>query len=152
MTLESDLRWLQRLPMLRGIEPAKLKLIALVAERVEFEPGDILYHRGDQPDGVFIMLGGRLSVVGEGDVVLWTLEGASMVGQVGVLSGHARGVTMRVEEHMCALKLSADDFNMLIHDVPAFAVAVMRELALQLEATSQDKAARFRHRTSKAEV
>lgn len=149
MTLETDLRCLQRLPMLKGIEPAKLKLVALVAERVEFAPGDVIYRQGDAPDAVFIMLGGKLSVVAEGgggETVIWRFEGAVMLGQVGILSGHPRVVTIRADEPVCALKLSADDFNMLIQDVPAFAVAVMRELALQLEASSRGHVERFRYR------
>lgn len=155
MTLENDLRAVQRLPMLKEIEPAKLKLIALVAERVEFEAGDYFYRQGDSADAVYITLNGRLSVVvkdedeGEGEKVLWSLDGPTMLGQVGILSGHPRGVSIRVEQPVCALKLSPDDFNMLIHDVPAFAIAVMRELALQLEASS-DRAARFRPRSAKA--
>jgi CRP-like cAMP-binding protein len=153
MTIENDLRCLQRLPMLKCIEPAKLKLLALVGERLELEKGDYVYRRGDPPDSAYITLGGRLSVVVEEDgveKVLWTLDGATMLGQVGILSGHPRGVSVVVEEPTEALKLSADDFNMLVHDVPSFALAVMRELALQLEASTRDKAARFKPRTGKA--
>jgi CRP-like cAMP-binding protein len=154
MTLDSDLRCLQRLPMLKEIEPKKLKLIALVAERVEFAAGEYLYRTGDPPDSVFIILSGKLAIVsdeeGGGEKVLWSLEGATMLGQVGILSGHVRGVSVRAETPAFALKLSPDDFNMMVHDVPAFAVAVMRELALQLEATALDRANRFRPRTGVA--
>jgi CRP-like cAMP-binding protein len=149
MTLDTDLRCLQRLPMLKEIDPAKLKLIALVAERVEFAPGDVLYRQGDPSDAVFVTFGGRLSVVAEGaetESVIWSLQNAVMLGQVGILSGHPRVVTIRAEEQVSALKLSSDDFNMLIHDVPPFAVAVMRELALQLEASSRGHVERFRYR------
>lgn len=140
MTIEAELRALQSMPMLSGIEPAKLKLIALVGERIDFGVGDALYRQGEESDTVYLVLNGRLAAIistPQGDVVIAKHDGAIMLGEIGILCGEPRGATLSAETPVTALRIAAADFRLLVQDVPSFAYAVMRELARQLDTTNK---------------
>ena len=50
MGIQEDVEALKRIPLFAKVEPAKLKLLAFAAERAEYQPGEALFHQGDQAD------------------------------------------------------------------------------------------------------
>jgi CRP-like cAMP-binding protein len=136
MTINTEICAMQRLPMLRGIDATQLKLIALVAERVTFSAGDVIFSQGELSDAVYILLDGPIVIrvtTPKGETTLTRHEGAIMLGEVGILCEHKRSGTIIAEGPVTALRVGAADFMMLVRDLPPFAMAVMRELARLLE-------------------
>ena len=126
MTIETECRCLQQLEMFANLDVAKLKLVAMISDRVTFRAGEAIYRSGDPSDAVFIVLEGSLKLLADGAPD--TDPG---------LCGRRLSVTMVAETPVTALRMHRDDFMRLIRETPDFSFAVMRELAKQLDRGSQ---------------
>jgi len=50
MTIETDVQSLRQVPMFRGIDPARLKLLAFTSDRISYETGDVLFRQNEVSD------------------------------------------------------------------------------------------------------
>ena len=50
MTLDTEVQSLRQVPMFRGIDPSRLKLLAFTSERIQFAPGQRFFGQGDAAD------------------------------------------------------------------------------------------------------
>lgn len=58
---------LEALPLLRGLKPAALEALATSAVERRLEPGQRLWHAGDEPRAVFFVLSGEVRILVETD-------------------------------------------------------------------------------------
>ena len=63
MSLDSDIKVLERVKLFEGFEPEHLRLLAFGADSQVFEEGQILYSRGDASDGGYVVVEGRVDLV-----------------------------------------------------------------------------------------
>ena len=56
MTLDTEVSSLRQVPLFRGVEPSRLKLLAFTSERVHFEAGQQLFARGDAADAIALLV------------------------------------------------------------------------------------------------
>ena len=66
MSLKQEFELLRRVPMFTEIEPAKLKLLAFMSERVAFDPGKQLMRQGDPTDAAYLIIDGQADVFSPG--------------------------------------------------------------------------------------
>jgi CRP-like cAMP-binding protein len=139
MTIESEVRSLQAIPMFRGVDATKLKLLAFTSERMSFEPGERLFAQGDVSDSAFVILAGSVVVsinAADGPMRIADIGAGAIVGEMGVLSGSRRSATVTAAEPTVALHIGKDVFFDLLKEFPAIAIAVMRDIAVRLEKTN----------------
>src|SRR6202161_1383389 len=55
MTIEDDIAFLQRIPILRPLGATALRILAIGAESSYLEPGQTLFKAGDPTDGGYIV-------------------------------------------------------------------------------------------------
>ena len=65
MSLKQEFELLRRVPMFAEIEPAKLKLLAFMSERIGFDPGKQLMRQGDPADAAYLIIEGYADVIVE---------------------------------------------------------------------------------------
>src|SRR2546428_9866315 len=63
MSLKQEFELLRRVPMFAEIEPAKLKLLAFMSERVGFDAGKRLMQQGDPADAAYLIIEGQAEVI-----------------------------------------------------------------------------------------
>ncbi len=137
--LHTDVCSLQQIPMFRGVEPAKLKLIALASERTSYKPGEQLLIEGGRADAVFVIIEGEARIIRHGtseDIELATVRSGSVVGDMGVVLDRPYSGTIVAATPVVALKIDKRTFLELLAQIPQFSLAVIRELASRLLATS----------------
>jgi CRP-like cAMP-binding protein len=137
--LTSDVSSLQRIAMFRDVDAAKLKLIAMASQRTTYRIGDKLFSEGASSDAVFIILDGRATVMrsdGNGDVVVARVEEGALVGEIGLVLDKPYLGTVVAETSVIALRIDKRTFFDLLHQVPQFSMALIRELAGRLLDTS----------------
>jgi CRP-like cAMP-binding protein len=137
--LANDVQSLQRIPMFRSIDPAKLKLIALASQRAAYRVGDRLLKEGDRADSVFIILEGRARVLrndGEEDLTIAEVGDGAVVGEMGVVLDRPYSGTIIAETPLTALRIDKRTFLDLLNQVPQLSLALIRELAGRLLETS----------------
>jgi CRP/FNR family cyclic AMP-dependent transcriptional regulator len=140
VSLKEEVSMLQRIPLFANIEAAKLKLLAFTSERVAFEAGHVLFREGDMGDAAYIIMEGEADVlVGSpaGPVSVAVLGHNAFVGEIAILCDVPRTATVKARQRLVCLRISKELFLRLINEFPQMAVAVVRELALRLEASNQ---------------
>lgn len=139
MTLESEVQSLQKVPMFRDIDPARLKLLAFTSERVQFSNGQRFFSQGDMSDAAYLILDGTAHVLlntPTGEIKVAELGQSALVGEMGILSETPRSATIMAAELTTALRIDKRVFLELLAQFPQIALAVMRELAERLERTN----------------
>jgi CRP-like cAMP-binding protein len=140
MSLKQEFELLRRVPIFAEIEPARLKLLAFMSERVGFDPGKRLMQQGDAADAAYLIIEGHAEVILEtpaGPVIVATLGANESVGEMGILGNVPRNATVRAKDRVIALRISKEPFMRMVREFPSMAVAIMQELAQRLEATNQ---------------
>ena len=144
MSLKEEFELLRRVPIFAEIEPAKLKLLAFMSERVGFDPGKRLVQQGDPADAAYLIIEGRAEVILEtpaGPVIVATLGANETVGEMGILGDMPRNATVRAKDRLIVLRISKDPFMRMVREFPNMAVSIMRELAQRLDATNHQLSA-----------
>ena len=139
MSLKEEYELLRRVPYFAEIEPAKLKLLAFMSERVGFDPGKTLMKQGDPADAAYLIIAGEAEVSAEtpaGPLVLATLDANEIVGEMGILCNAPRNATVCAKDRLITLRISKEPFMRMVREFPSMAVAMMQELAERLAATN----------------
>ena len=137
--LSHEVASLQRIPMFRDVDSAKLKLIAIASQRANYRSGDRLLTEGGRADTVFIIIEGRAKVVrGEpgAEIEIATVETGSVVGEMGVVLDRPYSGTIVADTPVTALRIDKRTFLDLLTKVPQLSMALIRELAGRVLATS----------------
>ena len=144
MSLKEEYEVLRRVPFFAEIEPAKLKLLAFMSERVAFDPGMPLFRQGDPGDAAYLVIAGEAEVSAEtpaGPLVLATLGANEIVGEMAILGNVPRAATVRAKGRLITLRISKEPFMRMVREFPSMAVAMMQELAERLAATNNQLSA-----------
>ena len=140
MSLKQEFELLRRVPIFAEIEPARLKLLAFMSERVGFDPGKRLVQQGDPADAAYLIIDGHAEVILEtpaGPVVVATIGANETVGEMGILGDVPRNATVRAKDRVIVLRISKEPFMRMVREFPSMAIAMMQELAERLASTNK---------------
>ena len=140
MSLKQEFELLRRVPIFAEIEPARLKLLAFMSERVGFDPGKRLMRQGDAADAAYLIIEGHAEVILEtpaGSVIVATLGANQSVGEMAILGNVPRNATVRAKDRVIALRISKEPFMRMVREFPSMAVSIMQELAQRLDSTNR---------------
>lgn len=135
MTLESDLSCLRSVPLFRSLPGPRLKLVALMGERLHFNAGTIILAEGEQPEGVYFVLEGEAELAepgADGSARRFTFRPGSLFGDVPLLSGQRYIGELTAKSDVVTLRLPKDLFFELLETIPDFSIALSRDLASRL--------------------
>jgi CRP-like cAMP-binding protein len=136
MSLLQEYEVLRQIPFFAGIEPARLKLLAFMSERVGFDDGKVLCRQGDPGDAAYLIIEGAVDIVLEGPagpLTVATLGANEIVAEMAILCEAPRSATVRAKGRVVALRISKDPFMRMVREFPTMAVSIMRELAQRLD-------------------
>jgi CRP/FNR family transcriptional regulator, cyclic AMP receptor protein len=139
LSLLQEYELLRRVPFFAEIEPAKLKLLAFMSERVGYDAGRTLCRQGDPADAAYLIIEGEADIVLEsptGPITVATLGPNDVVGDMAILGDVPRTATVRAKTRLVALRIAKDPFMRMVREFPTMAISIMRELAHRLEATN----------------
>jgi CRP-like cAMP-binding protein len=144
MSLQQEFELLRRVPIFAEIEPAKLKLLAFMSERVGFDPGKRLMQQGDPADAAYLIIEGHAEVILEtpaGPVIVATLGANETVGEMAILGDVPRNATVCAKDRLVVLRISKDLFMRMVREFPSMAVSIMQELGRRLDSTNNQLSA-----------
>jgi CRP-like cAMP-binding protein len=135
MTLETDISCLRQLPLFRTLPAPRLKLVALMGEKLQFAAGTQIIAEGERPDGVYFILAGEVELSHEregGHSKRFRFETGSIFGDVPMLCGQPYVGAVTAKSEVSALRLPKDLFFELLETIPDFSLALSRDLASRL--------------------
>lgn len=133
MTLSRDERsaLLAATPLFAGIDASGLERIGDRVVEVGFAPDQVIVRQGEVGTGFFVVASGGVRVVRDGRTIA-TLGPGAFFGELSVLDGRPRTAQVIASEPTLCLALASWEFEAVVHDQPAVALAVMRGLAGRL--------------------
>jgi CRP-like cAMP-binding protein len=142
MSLKEETDALKKIPLFANLDPAKLKLLAFMSQRLTFEPGHAVFSQGDPGDAAYIVLDGEAVIsidTPKGTIDLARMGRNEILGEIAILCDVPRTahVTAAEGKPLVCLKIEKNDFLGLINEFPSMAVEIMRELARRIVNTNQ---------------
>jgi len=137
--LTNEMQLLRRTPLLCGVEPAKLKLLAYMSDLVTYHAGEELFHAGDTSDAAYLIVEGNAEVkvdTDAGEITLARLGCGDIAGEIGILCDVPRTATVVAAGEMKALRIRKEPFFELLKQYPEAAIEMLRALAQRLARTS----------------
>ena len=101
MSLLQEYELLRRVPFFAEIEPARLKLLAFMSERVGFDPGKALCRQGDPADAAYLIIEGEADILVDtpsGPLTIATLGANDIVGEMAILGDVPRTATVQAKD------------------------------------------------------
>jgi len=95
----------------------ELEAVAETAELVSFKANEVLFHEGDEPDGLHLVRSGSVSVsrnIGGRDIVTSYVAAGNYVGEMGLVGEAKRSATVRATVATESVFLSAETFQKMI--------------------------------------
>jgi CRP/FNR family transcriptional regulator, cyclic AMP receptor protein len=142
MSIKEETEALKRIPLFAKLDPAKLKLLAFMSQRLSFDPGQAVFAQGDPGDAAYIVLEGEAAILIDtpgGPIEIARLTRNQIVGEIAILCDVPRTAHVRAagDKPLVCLKIEKDDFMALVNEFPSMGVEIMRELARRLDKTNQ---------------
>ena len=133
---------LARIPIFADLDPNDAEIVQKLWKPRDLEAGEVLFHRSDPGDSMFVVESGQLEVmipaqVGVGEVVVSTFKAGDFVGELTLLSGMPRTATARAAEATRVLEISRGDFTGFLAERPAVAISMLGEMGKRLRATNE---------------
>jgi CRP-like cAMP-binding protein len=122
---------LRSIPLLAGLSDLGFERLSARAGVLECEPGQVLAMSGDPGSGMFVILEGDVTVEARGSS--YSLGAGDFFGELSLLNPDTERVArVRAASDVRCIAVSRDDALALIESEPAFALAMLRELARRL--------------------
>jgi hypothetical protein len=122
---------LRRVPLFADLGPEDLGSLAAVMEELTFDDGGTLVREGEAGSVMFIIVAGRVRVVGQGRD-LAVREAGEVVGEMAPLTGVPRTATLVAAGDVRVLTLSGPQLESAVRERPDLGVALIRLLARRL--------------------
>jgi CRP-like cAMP-binding protein len=133
MTLTTDRRagLLAATPLFADLDTSGMETVAQRAVEISFEDGHVIARQGDIGTGFFVIATGAVRVVRDGHQIAH-LGAGEFFGELSVLDGRPRTAQVIADGSTTCLALATWDFEAVVTEQPAVAIAIMRVLAKRL--------------------
>lgn len=118
-------------------EPAAIEHVAATGIERELRRGDVLFHEGDPPDALYLVLDGRIAIAMTSEVdhresVVALMEAGDLFGEMGLLDDGPRSAMARALETTNVLEVPFAPVRRMFDDDPRLLWNVTRLLATRL--------------------
>jgi CRP/FNR family transcriptional regulator, cyclic AMP receptor protein len=131
LTPERRAELLGATPLFAGVDADGLARIALRTVEIDAAPGQVIARQGEIGTGFFVVVEGAANVIRDGDVIAHLGPG-EFFGELSVLDGRPRVAAVLADGPTICLALASWDFEAVVREEPAVALAVMRGLATRI--------------------
>ncbi len=129
--LDSHLR---SIPIFASLSPDFIDHLREHVELIRFSPGQVICRQGEVADSFYLVRIGFVRVSEDrpgGELVLAYLARGGYFGEIALLSGTPRSATCTALDHVEAVRISADDFQLMLEKFP--------EVRSNLQAVAQSR-------------
>lgn len=139
MTIEGDIAFLERIPILRRLGAPALRILAIGTESYRVEPGQILFAAGETADGAYIVQDGSFSLqpemAGGAEVVAGP---GTLLGESALMAETKRPATATAREPSTVLRISRAMFLKMLESDPGAAQRLRETIAARADEWARD--------------
>jgi len=137
MSIEDDIALLERVPTLRLLGTAALRMLAIGSEQRNFTRGDVLFKAGDDADAGFIVQHGTFRIEDGAGAKIVAGPGA-LIGELALIAAMRRPSTATSLEHSSVIRIARSLFQRVLENDPAAARRLRDEFANRTSQIASD--------------
>jgi len=139
MTIEDDIAFLERIPILRRMGGPALRTLAIAAESYRVEPGQVLFTAGEPADGAYIVQNGSFSLRPETSGANELIAGVgTLLGESALMAETRRPATATARETSTVLRVSRAMFLKMLESYPDAAQRLRDTVAARADEWARD--------------
>jgi CRP-like cAMP-binding protein len=137
MAIDDDITFLERVPTLSLLGRQALRILAIGAETRYIHSGEVLFKRGDEADGAYVIQEGRFKLSSNDGNEL-TVGPCTLLGEVALFSETLRPATARALEPSTVLRIPRFLFVRMLDSFPEAARKLREILAARLDQATRE--------------
>jgi CRP-like cAMP-binding protein len=137
MSIEDDVALLERVPTLRLLGTAALRMLAIGSEQRNFASGDLLFNAGDDADAGFVVQRGAFRIEDGAGAEMIAGPGA-LIGELALIVAMRRPSTATALEHSSVIRVARSLFQRVLESDPAAARRLRDEFANRTSQIASD--------------
>jgi CRP-like cAMP-binding protein len=139
MSIEDDVALLERVPTLRLLGSAALRVLAIGSEQREFERGDLLFSAGDDADAGFVVQRGAFRISLEDGSGHEVVAGPGiLIGELALVVAMERPSTALALEYSTVIRIPRSLFQRVLDSDPAAARRLRDAFATRASQVASD--------------
>jgi CRP-like cAMP-binding protein len=137
MSIEDDVALLERVPTLRLLGAASLRMLAIGSELRNFSHGDVLFNAGDEADAGYVVQRGSFRI--EDGVSAEIVAGpTALIGELALVVAMKRPSTAVALDNSSVIRISRSLFQRVLESDPAAARRLRDEFATRTSQIASD--------------
>ena len=137
MSIEDDVALLERVPTLRLLGTAALRMLAIGSEQRHVASGDHLFNAGDDADAGFVVQRGAFRIEDGAGAEMVAGPGA-LIGELALIVAMPRPSTATALEHSSVIRVARSLFQRVLESDPAAARRLRDEFANRTSQIASD--------------
>ena len=137
MAIDDDITFLERVPTLSLLGRQALRILAIGAETRYIHSGEVLFKRGEEADGAYVIQEGRFKLSSNNGDEL-TVGPCTLLGEVALFSETRRPATARALEPSTVLRIPRFLFVRMLDSFPEAARKLREILAARLDQATRE--------------
>jgi CRP-like cAMP-binding protein len=136
MSIEDDVALLERVPTLRLLGTAALRMLAIGSEQRHFARGEVMFNVGEDADGGFIVQRGAFRIEdGAAEVIAGP---GALIGELALIAPMQRPSTATAIDHSSVIRVARSLFQRVLESDPAAARRLRDEFASRTSQIASD--------------
>jgi CRP-like cAMP-binding protein len=137
MAIDDDITFLERVPTLSLLGRQALRILAIGAETRYIHSGEVLFKRGDEADGAYVIQEGRFNLSSKDGNEL-TVGPCTLLGEVALFSETRRPATAKALEPSTVLRIPRFLFVRMLDSFPDAARKLREILTARLDQATRE--------------
>ena len=141
MSIESDIAFLDRIPVFSLLGKAALRIVAIGAETKHVEAGEVLFSTGEQADAAYVVQRGAFSLTAgrpEVETREVIVSAGTLLGELALITETLRPVTAVAVEPATVLRISRSLFLKMLEGYPDAARRLRDVIAARTDQTATE--------------
>lgn len=130
---------LAQCPLLAGLSPAALDLLATRVERVQLASGQLLFEPGAQSDSIYIVAAGRLAAVRADGSIAGVISRLEPIGEISALAGEVRTTAVQALRDSLLIRIPTAQLHLVMQAHPDALLQITRVIIQRLRSNQQSQ-------------
>jgi predicted Zn finger-like uncharacterized protein len=141
--IDRVVRAMSRFAIFRAVDNHMVREFAARLRFDEFAVGDVIMRKGDPGRNLYILVSGRVEVLGDDEMPIAELKRGEVFGEMSLLSGNTVGATIRAIDPATVLYINGPNFKAVLVNSPSLQMYFTRLLAGRMAEINQARHEEF---------
>jgi CRP-like cAMP-binding protein len=139
MSIETDIAFFQRVPVLRDLDRDALRILVIGAESLYLHSGGVLFHAGEAADAAFVLQEGNLRLTLPGKAGVSEVVGpGTLITEIALFTETKRAATATAIEPSSVARIPRTLFLKILQGSPGAAQRIRDHIANRADAITKE--------------